>query len=176
MEYVATDARRLNDYDRAIGLQESALEYWRSSEGPTSLRTCRSEIQLGITLQTANRSEEARPLLEHAIACLPETDVRVHGAYSRLAETLSDLEERHEAVRAAETVVRLLTSTYGSDDPRTLHERENLAVYEWNAGNLSAARQILIEVLSEDQQPRSHQRDTSRAKDLLNQLEAEIEE
>ncbi len=177
MEYVATAARRLNDFDRAIQLQRRALDHWRDAEGITGWRACRAEAQLGITLQTANRSEEARPLLEHALDHLPGHESVTHGAHSRLASALSDLDEGDEAVRVASKGVDLLISTYGSDDSRTFQQRQNLAVFQWNVGDFDAAHLLLAEVLSDNEKlPESQRRDVSKAREWLTRLEAKRNE
>lgn len=145
-------------------------------EGPTSLRACRSEAQLGITLQTADRSDEARPLLEHAVTVLPETEPLTHGAHYRLASALSSLGEDDRAVRVAETGVGLLISTFGRENPTTFAERQNLAVLQWNVGDLGAAHQILTEVLSDNAKvPEPERQDLSQAQEWLRELEAELE-
>lgn len=177
MEYVATDARRLNDLERASQLQRRALDHWRTAEGLTSLRACRSEAQLGITLQTMDLSAEARPLLEHALEFLSDDEPLMPGTYSRLASALSRLGEREEAVRVATQGVALLLSTYGSHDPRTFQQRENLAVFQWNVGNRETAHRLLTDVLSANQKlHESEQRDLFRAQEWLDRLDAEIKE
>jgi hypothetical protein len=174
MEYVATAARRLNDFDRAIQLQRLALDHWRTVEGATSARACRTEAQLGITLHTGNRSEEARPLLEHPLDYLPAHEGVTHMAYSRLASALKELGEVERAVRVAAEGVRLVISTYGSDDPRTFQQRQNLAVFQWNVGDFDAAHLLLAEVLADNEKlPESQRRDLSQARGWLARLEVE---
>jgi len=115
-------------------------------------------------------------LLEHAITVLPDSDPRAHGAYYRLASALSSLDEDDEAARVAEIGVGLLISTFGREDPGTFRQRENLAVLQWNVGNLVAARQLLTEVISDNAKlPEPQRLDMSQAQEWLDDWEAELE-
>jgi tetratricopeptide (TPR) repeat protein len=148
MEWIATDARRLDDLDRAESLLREALSLWRAGEGEGGPHWVHAEVQLGITLQMAGQSEEAVALLQHGLALVSGKDAMVSGGYAQLASAQSKLGDHAAAIRSQQRSLDLDRVNLASNEPTALLRKRNLATYHWRADNLSAAETTLAEVLA----------------------------
>lgn len=143
MEFLAADLRNVGDASRAIELLKDAIGRWRVLHG-RSTDVARAEVALGITLFSASDYAEARAVFEHVV----ESDPDRRSARGWLASTLAKTGDLDDALKLREETLSATERMYGSEDRRTLHDMEQVAVTLWSLQQRERARMVLERALS----------------------------
>jgi tetratricopeptide (TPR) repeat protein len=156
-------------FDKAIGLEEKALEYHRTASGPGHNETLRAMGELAVSLVNAGRIDEAIRLQEEMLARSNEllagsdkvftTDDDASGqGHSAEAELMSRMDNLaafyHEAGRIGEAIkiyeytLPRLVKQFGKEHLKTVPIMHNLAYCYASAGRGDQALAMQEEVLS----------------------------
>jgi tetratricopeptide (TPR) repeat protein len=176
MEIVALDLRECGDLSRAIELQRAALTHRRATEKPSSGYTKNTEVQLGISLQTAGQNEEAKQLLEGVLAKVSKFRVNDAFILKWLASAMSGLDDDVGAIRPMEQAFTVLKDSLGLGNPRTRSALHDLAITYWNGGSREAALGHLQKYVTLSEEVNGvEDPETVEARDLLARLRQEMQ-
>jgi len=140
----------LGMYAKAAALFTGVVAQRTAALGASDPETLRARLAQGNALQKLSRNDEARPLLEAALAdasSLPEGDpVRVN-----LGLALSEVEATEGDLAAArarrQALLERTRAALGDDDLLTSRVRMNLAMVLARTGELSEARSLMEQVV-----------------------------
>jgi eukaryotic-like serine/threonine-protein kinase len=146
---LANALRRIGNYDGADSLYRMSIEL--HERNGLYREASWDRYHLALLMMNRERFDEARQLLENALAMLPQNSAddhrtaSTHLLSSRVYQTFGDIQLAEEhALRGVEMRRRL----YGPDHPETIYGRARLAdVYAWN-GQYDAAESIHLNILA----------------------------
>jgi tRNA A-37 threonylcarbamoyl transferase component Bud32/tetratricopeptide (TPR) repeat protein len=145
----------LGRFDAAVGAVKNSIESRRATDGPDAESTIESEVQLCVVLNSAQRFDEAEPILRELVPRVerllpPENPVRLRlaAAWGNLLQIKG---ETDEAIRVLSAAAKAAETALPITDTIRASVRGNLAATLMRAGKVPEAVEALGTLLGEQE-------------------------